>query len=70
MELPIEVIVFWLLLLDSLVANLIAYLGPKWYAKHFQFMSRLFPLTKAWAGAYLALVVWIGFILYRAGLLY
>jgi len=70
MELPIEVIVFWVLLLDSLIANFIAYLGKKWYIKHFRVLSRFLPITKAWAGYYLILVLWMGVMLYRSGLLF
>ena len=70
MELPIEVIVFWVLLLDALVANFISYFGAKWYIKHFRVLSRFFPMAKGWTAYYLILVLWMGFMLCRSGLLY
>lgn len=53
-------IIFYILLADSIIANLIALFGRRWYMQHFQILSRGFPLTRAWAIAYLALVLWIG----------
>ena len=53
---------FWVLLVDSLVANGIAWWGSVWYAKHLQTASRLLPMTKVWTGYYLALVLWIGYL--------
>jgi hypothetical protein len=69
MELPIEVIVFWVLLLDSLVAVAIAWFGQKWYMNHFRVISRFLPMKRAWATYYLALVLWMGFMLCRSGML-
>jgi len=57
-------IVFYLLLIDALVANIIVWSGKRnWYQKNFKIFSRYFPLTKGWAGYYLVLVLFIGFIL-------
>ncbi len=58
----LEAVVFWVLLVDSLVANGIAWWGGVWYAKHLRSVSRVLPITKAWAGYYLALVLWIGYL--------
>lgn len=41
-----EMILFYLLLLDAVTANVIAFLGEKWYIRHFRFFARYFPLTK------------------------
>ena len=58
----IELIVFYVLLVDSAIANVIAWLGKAWYAERFRTLSRYFPMTKAWAGLYLGLVLLIGYL--------
>jgi len=63
MEIKIQIIIFWVLLADSLIANAIAWFGQKWYMRHFQIMSRIFPLTRAWTFLYLLLVLWAGILL-------
>ncbi|MFC1721242.1 hypothetical protein ACFLY0_01055 [Patescibacteria group bacterium] len=68
MELSIYSIIFYLLLIDSVSANVIAWSGGRaWYAKHFHIIARYLPMAKGWATYYLILVVWIGFILYKFG---
>ena len=61
----LEAIIWCLVLLDSLFCNGIAWFDGKWYTKKFPGMSKLFPVTKAFAIYYLVLVLWIGFALYR-----
>lgn len=61
----IETIIFYLILVDSVSANLIVWFGPKWYIKHFRTISRVFPPAKGWALYYLVLVLWIGSLIYR-----
>ncbi len=63
----IDVIVFWLLLLDSVIANIVAWIGQDWYIRHFRLVSRYFPLAKGWTTYYLVLVLWLGSILMRTG---
>ena len=66
----IEAVVFYLLVLDSVSANLFAWGGAnRWYIKHFRLVSQFFPLAKGWAFYYLVLVLWIGSLLWRAGAL-
>ncbi|HEV8666370.1 MAG TPA: hypothetical protein VN665_00795 [Candidatus Paceibacterota bacterium] len=65
----IEAIIFYLLLLDSVTANFVAYFGRRWYVQHFRLISRLFPLAKGWTTYYLVLVLWIGWLTHTAGLL-
>ena len=66
----LEVIVFYVLLIDSIGANLIAWGGEdKWYKKNFTIIARYFPATKGWTTYYLILVLWIGVMLYNAGIL-
>ncbi|MCL5011835.1 MAG: hypothetical protein M1320_00210 [Patescibacteria group bacterium] len=60
----VEVIVFALLLIDSISCNAIAWTGEeRWYHKHFRVFSRYFPATKGWCTYYLILVLWIGVLL-------
>lgn len=63
----VEVIIWVLLLIDSVSANLVVLFGSKWYTKHFRTVSRLFPPGEGWALYYLILVLWIGSLLYRLG---
>ena len=63
----IEAILFYLLVIDSVSANLIVIFGPNWYARHFRIISRWFPPAEGWALYYLILVAWIGSLLLRAG---
>ena len=68
MKWTVEVVVFLLLLIDSIAANLVAWVcGEKWYIKHFKIFSRQFPITKGWTTYYLILVLWMGVMLYRFG---
>jgi hypothetical protein len=57
-----RIVVFYLLLVDSLIANIIAFGCRGWYITHFRTFSRYFPITKPWAALYLILVLWIGFL--------
>lgn len=61
----IEKVIFFVLLVDALVANGIALVGAKWYLKHFRTLSRWFPIGKGWTVLYLLLVLWIGSLVYR-----
>ena len=70
MELSIIVIIFWLLLIDSIGANLFTWLGGgKWYTEHFRIVSRYFPAVKGWTTYYLILVLYIGYLLSKFGVL-
>lgn len=57
-----EIIIFYVLLLDALVANALAYFGGDWYVRHFRVLSRFLPLKRAWTTYYLILVLYIGYI--------
>ena len=59
MTLTLIEIVFWLLLLDSVVANIVAWGFEAWYIRHFRLMSRWFPIAKGWTAYYFVLVLWI-----------
>lgn len=66
----IEVIIFYLLLIDAIAANVVAFFGRRWYMEHARIFSRWFPLGKGWTLYYLALVLWVGSFLYRSGALF
>lgn len=61
---PIEQIVFYALLIDSVAANILAWWGVGWYTKHLRIMSRYFPISKGWTTYYLVLVLWIGYLVF------
>ncbi len=65
----IEAIIFYLLVIDSVSANVIVLFGEKWYLKHFRIFSRWFPPAEGWALYYLLLVLWIGTLLLRLHLI-
>tara|TARA_Y100000310_G_C20543386_1_gene744411 strand:+ start:207 stop:428 length:222 start_codon:yes stop_codon:yes gene_type:complete len=73
MLLGIESVIYYLVFLDSVGANISAWFLPgfvKWYKKKFPLFSKHTPLTKGWAFIYLALVLWVGWSLYRLGILF
>ena len=61
----LEIIIFYILLVDSIGANLVVLFGSKWYTKHFRIISRAFPPAPGWALYYLILVLWVGSLIYR-----
>ena len=71
MNITFETIAFYILLIDSIGANIISWfgLGNSWYSKHLSAFARQFPITQGWTTYYLLLVIWVGSLLYRIGLL-
>jgi len=65
----LEAIIWWLFLIDSICANIMAFLYPDFSKKKFKKFFKLFPITKAWTLFYLALVLWVGSALCRMGIL-
>lgn len=65
----IEEIIFYLVLLDSLVAGTIAWCMPKTAKKFKKGFWKHFPITRGWSALYIILVLWIGYALYRLGVL-
>lgn len=64
----IEVIIFYILLVDSVAANVLAWTkGRKWYHRHFRIISRWLPMARGWALYYLVLVLAFGFYLITQG---
>ena len=71
MELNIESIIFFALLLDSLGANIMAFSGgQKWWQKHFNVFAKHLPLSRGWTLMYLGLTLIMGTMLYHNDLLY
>jgi hypothetical protein len=70
MAFNIEALLWYLFLADSVGANLMAWFDGKWYKKNFPICSKWFPLTKAFAGFYLFMVLWVGYSLHRLGVLW
>jgi len=66
----IEAIIFYLLFIDAVSCNLLVMFGADWYAKNFRVFSRFFPPAEGWAIYYLVLVLWVGSLLYRGGMLF
>jgi len=64
-----EAAIWYLILLDCLGANLIAWFFADWYRGKFGRLHRYFPLTKAWGFVYLGLVLWVGGVLCRLEIL-
>lgn len=65
----LEALFFYLLVIDSVSCNLLVLFGSKWYTKHLRVFSRWFPPAEGWALYYLFLVLWIGWLLRRLGVI-
>lgn len=66
MEINIESFIFYILLIDALGANILAWSDKKqWWHKHMRLMSRYFPLTRGWTSYYMVIIVVMGWMLYR-----
>lgn len=57
-------IIFWILLVDSLVAVYLAWCGDREYWNGIAFFRRYLPLTKGWIAWYVILVLFIGYLVY------
>ena len=64
-----EAIFWYVVLADSVAANFVAWFFRDWYENNLGNIPRHFPATKSWCLIYLALVLWIGWALYREGTL-
>lgn len=70
MEINIESIIFYLLLMDALGANYLAWSGKQsWWQQHLAPIARFIPLARGWTTYYLTLVLMMGTMLYRLGAL-
>ncbi len=70
MVMSIEAIIWYLFLIDSIGANIVAWCCAKWFKKKFKgWIYKHLPLTKGWALMYLILVLWVGYGLNRLGVI-
>ena len=64
-----ELIIYVLVLIDSIFANIIFWCCPGWYKKNFKGFYKYFPMNRGLAAWYLILVLWVGYGLFRLGIL-
>ena len=65
-EINIESIIFYLLLLDALGANFLAWGNAQtWWRRHLPVVARYLPLSKGWTSYYLVVVIVMGILLFR-----
>lgn len=70
MVLNIEAVIYYLILIDSVGANILSWCCAKWYKKNMsKGIVKHFPASKGWALWYFILVLWVGYGLYRLGIL-
>jgi hypothetical protein len=70
MAIGIEAIIYYLVLLDAVGANIASFFFAGWYKKNMhKGIVKHFPATKGWTLYYLILVLWVGFGLQRLGML-
>jgi hypothetical protein len=65
----VEGIIWYLVLIDAVGANIAAWCCAKWVKKNYKGFWKHLPVTKAWAAIYLVLVFWVGYGLNRLGLI-
>ncbi|USN88568.1 MAG: hypothetical protein H6780_03720 [Candidatus Nomurabacteria bacterium] len=63
MEINWMVIVYTLLLIDSMGAIIMSWFGQKWWLQYTGFMAKYFPPAKGWSLLYFVLVLVIGHLL-------
>ncbi len=63
----VEVVAWWLVVVDATLYNVVAWGGKGWYETKFGRFARIFPVTKAFGLLYWGLVAWLGLALSRAG---
>jgi hypothetical protein len=57
-------IIFWVLLADSLIANIIAWTKLSEKFNKIKFYKRYLPLTKGWTVWYLIMTLFIGYLIF------
>jgi len=57
-------IVFWVLLADSILANIVAWTRLRKRINSIKFFKRYIPVTRGWTFVYTALVLMMGYLLY------
>lgn len=61
----LESIVFYILLIDAVGANFLAWSGgQRWWQQHFAPIARFIPLARGWTTYYLIIVLIMGIMLH------
>jgi hypothetical protein len=68
MALGIEAIIWYLVLIDAIFANLTVLFWKKWWNK--KKWRKWLPLTGWWTLLYLVIVAWLGYALFRLGIIF
>ena len=63
----IEVVFWYIFLIDSLIYNGIAWFGRDWYKTALPEISRILPINRIYGVLYIGLMTWIGSALIRLG---
>jgi hypothetical protein len=70
MPFNLEAIFWYLAIFDSVIGNLMIWFYPTFFnGKTWKHFHKLFPVAKGWGALYLVLVLWVGWILFRLGVL-
>lgn len=69
MTLYTEGIVWYLIFIDCIIYNIMAWTKKKWHFRDHHWLSNFFPLHRFWGLFYFILVIWLGYTLYRMELL-
>lgn len=69
MAMGVEAIIYYLVLLDAIGANVVALFFPRAF-KSKKGIWKHFPITKGWTIWYLILVIWVGYGLNRLGIIF
>jgi hypothetical protein len=59
-----KVVIFILLVLDSVGAVILSFSGPLWWPKYFAPLAKWFPLAKGWSLLYLGFVLVLGYYMF------
>ena len=60
-----EGLLWYIILLDSIIYNILAWTHGKWHKKMTHWVSKYFPIDKGVGLLYIILVLWVGFALLR-----
>lgn len=65
-----EIILYFLVLADSIFANVAAWgtFGDE-LTKRYSIFGKYFPIRRGWTTYYLVLVIWLGWALFRLGVI-
>ena len=65
----IEIIFWYIFLIDSIIYNGIAWFGKNWYETVLPDISNILPINRIYGVMYIGLITWIGSTLIRLGIL-